>query len=454
MEKDIEQLMNQLNETYIEQQDLGEYALDALEFKRIQNRVITRYKRGGVKKKKRIKIKQVLLIAAIMIVSSTSIWGNGLGNFFEQIFKENAKNLGDSGKIIEMAVEKQHIKIKVDGVIGNEKELALVYEVEKTDGIPFEGNTLDITGYVELEGNGEKAKYFIDTCLVKEIRKESTPTKRVFLSELSNREDNKVGFTDGAGNFEVKDYGQVSDFTGKKVKLVITSVIEKYSGKDEPDVPVMKMLDLEAEKDKLPLDSKKYEMGSHTGDEKGTHFIKYSNYQESEKSHQIEDYYVYDIKDAEELKQYKFSAYISQEIRTIEDEWVFSFDSNLKNHKKTIMTEQTLPTCQNDIEWEVKKIELSNISLEISLKSIDLLTGKPKPHSYEDNCQVSEKIKLILKNGTQIEYSGHGYGTWVWTPGYENQLLEPDFGINIFLVHAIDPSEVVYIEIGGVKIPV
>ena len=54
MEKDIEQLMNQLNETYIEQQDLGEYALDALEFKRIQNRVITRYKRGGVKKKKRI----------------------------------------------------------------------------------------------------------------------------------------------------------------------------------------------------------------------------------------------------------------------------------------------------------------------------------------------------------------------------------------------------------------
>ena len=216
----------------------------------------------------------------------------------------------------------------------------------------------------------------------------------------------------------------------------------------------MKMLDLEAEKDKLPLDSKKYEMGSHTGDEKGTHFIKYSNYQESEKSHQIEDYYVYDIKDAEELKQYKFSAYISQEIRTIEDEWVFSFDSNLKNHKKTIMTEQTLPTCQNDIEWEVKKIELSNISLEISLKSIDLLTGKPKPHSYEDNCQVSEKIKLILKNSTQIEYSGHGYGTWVWTPGYENQLLEPDFGINIFLVHAIDPSEVVYIEIGGVKIPV
>ena len=454
MEKDIEQLMNQLNETYIEQQDLGEYALDALEFKRIQNRVITRYKRGGVKKKKRIKIKQVLLIAAIMIVSSTSIWGNGLGNFFEQIFKENAKNLGDSGKIIEMAVEKQHIKIKVDGVIGNEKELALVYEVEKTDGIPFEGNTLDITGYVELEGNGEKAKYFIDTYPVKEIRKESTPTKRVFLSEIFNGEDNKVGFTDGAGNFEVKDYGQVSDFTGKKVKLVITSVIEKYSGKDEPDVPVMKMLDLEAEKDKLPLDSKKYEMGSHTGDEKGTHFIKYSNYQESEKSHQIEDYYVYDIKDAEELKQYKFSAYISQEIRTIEDEWVFSFDSNLKNHKKTIMTEQTLPTCQNDIEWEVKKIELSNISLEISLKSIDLLTGKPKPHSYEDNCQVSEKIKLILKNGTQIEYSGHGYGTWVWTPGYENQLLEPDFGINIFLVHAIDPSEVVYIEIGGVKIPV
>ena len=285
MEKDIEQLMNQLNETYIEQQDLGEYALDALEFKRIQNRVITRYKRGGVKKKKRIKIKQVLLIAAIMIVSSTSIWGNGLGNFFEQIFKENAKNLGDSGKIIEMAVEKQHIKIKVDGVIGNEKELALVYEVEKTDGIPFEGNTLDITGYVELEGNGEKAKYFIDTYPVKEIRKESTPTKRVFLSEIFNGEDNKVGFTDGAGNFEVKDYGQVSDFTGKKVKLVITSVIEKYSGKDEPDVPVMKMLDLEAEKDKLPLDSKKYEMGSHTGDEKGTHFIKYSNYQESEKSH-------------------------------------------------------------------------------------------------------------------------------------------------------------------------
>ena len=267
MREKISELMNEMDMEYLEQNDFEAYAMDDLELEAIHKNVVNRYKGREEKivltKKKRIKWNKVLLIAVIIALGSTTVWAFNKINLFDRLFVENEANLSSSGQILNLYAEQKNIRVTLKGIVGYDKKLAILYEIDKLDGIPFEGNELEILGYLQVKNGKEEAKYVLETYKKELVEEESTPTKRVYISYILNSSENKVFYRDEEGNGEVKDEGIVENFTAKEAKLVITDIVESYESQDEPDRDLLEVAQINGIQQTIPFDEEKYKIANY-----------------------------------------------------------------------------------------------------------------------------------------------------------------------------------------------
>lgn len=515
-------LMNRVDIETLEDVDLEAYQLTEIELERIHKKVVKSYKHTSRKRKKYPY--RILLIAATLALGGTSLWALTKSPVFETIFKQNKANLKESGQILELSQQVDNMKVSLRGIVGYEKKLVMNMEVEKTDDVPFEGNTIKLTGYLNIEGDGQSGKYFFEAFGDDLVQSECTATKKVFLVDILNIDkENEVGFTDEEGNFKVEDFGTVDHFKNKKATLVVESIYEEYSSVDYPDLELIQYIDKQSEKESLPFDTKLYKRGRYTasttkqpevegptkmlaykkinkplylkkgrikldnigfidgklhirlyGDmEKGEEDFKvltavrdegydlkmiekvgcihYTNYAAYESTGHLEQYYIFDIQDIETLKKNPILANIHKTYKEEEVNVEIPFDMSLVAETKTIKLNERIPANSNNVDWLLQEVSLSNVSLDITLNSINRITGEAIAHSHEDKVKVSESIQLILKDGNKIACNGHAYGTW--DTEYENP-NDNYFGIHIFFMEAIDASKVQSIVIDGLKINV
>ena len=111
-------------------------------------------------------------------------------------------------------------------------------------------------------------------------------------------------------------------------------------------------------------------------------------------------YYIYDIKDMEELKNYSLYYDIVDKLNTTIGEWSVTFKADYKNTTETkrINKEVTI----DGKRYTVKNIKISPIALNVELKNN--LSDK-----YDDPVhELYGKVSVIMKDGRKIEPSSSG----------------------------------------------
>ncbi|MHC1750898.1 MAG: hypothetical protein AB9856_21700 [Cellulosilyticaceae bacterium] len=240
MKYSISEMMQNTEDTYTDQLQEEDYKLSALEVKRIHKQVM---KKRQNKQSARIKqFKKIIVMLAATMGCCATLYAVNQMKAADFLLKENANNLAESGQVLEISNEHQGIKVTVKGTIGYAKAMALIYEVEKTDDIAFEGNELIFSSYIEIENGDSPIRYkFNDN---REVKSERTPTKRVYIGTISNYFDNVEYLVDDAGEIETVKHDNVDNFVGKKMKFVIEEVAERYRSLDKPDIDLRDYLSM------------------------------------------------------------------------------------------------------------------------------------------------------------------------------------------------------------------
>lgn len=228
-------------------------------------------RRGG--KQKRVHYRNMLM-AALFVVGETSVLAAPQVHTPSMIASQNQMNVvGQSTQKQEIGQQANGMKISLQEVVAKENELNLKLVLEKTDGVPFQGNLAKLGGYIKLEGDGQKAQYDFVGLQRNLVQSECTGTKEVYNITIKNFEEkNEVGYIDENGKFVLEDLGKVSSFKNKKATLVITNITEEYTGKDYPDINLNQYIDAKAEEESMPY-SNAYKLGQHTVDKNGKQVI-------------------------------------------------------------------------------------------------------------------------------------------------------------------------------------
>lgn len=231
MKEKIDKRIQATDEAYVDALSEQDYPLDELEIHQISSQVKKKYQHRM--KRKSIRLRKVILVAAVLIILSSQLTALGeiKKTIIEYLFHDNGENLASSGKLIERSDEHQGIKVSIRGIIGYDKVVAVIYDIEKTDGIAFKGNTTAFSGYIEVEDGARHIQYRLNDN--REIKSERTGFKRAYVATISNYFDNKDYIMDEDRNIQGISLDNVQNFEGKQMKLVIEEIAERYSSKDD-----------------------------------------------------------------------------------------------------------------------------------------------------------------------------------------------------------------------------
>lgn len=144
-------------------------------------------------------------------------------------------------------------------------------------------------------------------------------------------------------------------------------------------------------------------------------------------------YYIFDIKNMEELKNYNLKYEISKKLSTTEGEWEVKFKADYKNTTRTIKLNEEAEI--NGKKYTVKNVKISPIAVNIEMKNNLAETLKDPAHNLTDAASV------IMKDGTTAELSSGGSGT--------NALSS---SVNLMFKRPIDTNEIEKIKIGDIEI--
>lgn len=147
------------------------------------------------------------------------------------------------------------------------------------------------------------------------------------------------------------------------------------------------------------------------------------------------DYYIFDIKNMDELKNYDLKYEIVSKLGNTEGEWKVDFKADYKNTTETIKLNKEAEI--NGKKYTVKNIKVSPIAINIEMKNNLADTLEKPSHNF------GEAISVIMKDGSTAEISGSGSST--------NSLSS---SVNLMFKQPIDTSKIEKIKIGNLEIPI
>ena len=144
-------------------------------------------------------------------------------------------------------------------------------------------------------------------------------------------------------------------------------------------------------------------------------------------------YYIFDIKDMEELENYKLYYDIVRKMNTTSGEWKVTFKADYKNMTETRRIDKEVTI--DGKRYLVKNIKISPIALNVELKN-NLSDNFDEPiHN------LYRKVSVVMKDGSIIEPSSSGASTNAFGAS-----------INLTLEKPINTAEIGKIIIGDMEI--
>lgn len=449
------------------------------EMNRIKNLTMIK---ANLQNKKSTKKRFIFPMAAAMtlILSFAVVFAQGgLSNIYYKLFGENIKYVNEMGTVIDKSYSANGITFNVANMLGDENSFYIVFELVKENGVSFKESEIEFEtlrldfkrsgGYtwyqVEdddandnkatfiLEGNtesktaGEKLNLLIKDITEYEINEpESKFNPYDFLSSnndylnqslmeniykttepipdnITEEEKEKIEYLNNVDPSEIlplkhsnikiieeNDNIYIDNVGFAEEKLCMRISHEDYGNNNIGDIYLQSKNDVEEKK--------------------------YSDYSFSEEYEGVKyDYYIFDIKNMEELKNYDFKYNTVNKINTTKGEWSVSFKADYKNTTKTINVNK-----QVEIEgkkYTVKNIKLSPLSLNVKLKNNILDNMENRSHNLND------AVTVIMEDGSIVELSSWGAST--------NPLTS---SINLMFKQPVDMTKIDVVKIADLDVEV
>lgn len=481
----IKQLINNLEEIKSKK-----ISLEVRNYKKDNQEYISK----PYKKNKWIKRKIISIAASITIILSFVgvLAQNSLSNIYYEMFGENIKYVEDMYTQINKSYSNNGIKLNVLNIIGDENSFYIIFEIEKEDGksfndkdyLMFERFHLDLgvqssNGFVlePIEGDKGKITYAI----------KGNASKKIFNKQMSislkNIEVYNENYVDT--NFDMYDFlinnseylKQNPEGNNYKKKLLQElknlkdtnlnndpNLEEEIVGKTEYEYEIEPKNILSKNKQNimtfennftvnqnnisinnigfvdgkfsiiLHLDSENTEIN----DIKLVNKFDIDDYKLYEWSRIEEEYiyYTFDVKNMDDIKDYKLNYTISETKEKISGEWSVNFKASHKNLTKKINVNKKIYI--DEKEYNIKDIKISPISLNIKINE-NIIEKIKNPSNYIS----SEDILVEMKDGTFIESISGG------TSNSDGKIT-----LNLIFEKPIDIKNVKSVKIGDIDIEI
>lgn len=409
--------------------------------------------KASIKKEKAYSRKFILPLAAAMtlILSFAVVFAQGgLSNIYYKLFGENTKYVTDMGTIIDESYSSNGITFNVANMLGDENSFYIIFELIKENGESF--NDSDYIEFdrlsLDLKSSGGYTWYQIEDDY-------KNDNKATFI--LSGNTKKKI-----SGDKLTISAADITEYNIKKPanKFDPYSFLENNQDLIEQDLkknPQKSMPDIQNSNNYLPEEIKKIEeiyrltpnyvlpwkylnipveeglseiyidnigfvenklciriatsnLETHSLGEiyfinkNNTEDILYDEFILSEEENGINYYYyIYDIKNMEELKNYNLTYDMVSKLSTTSGEWNVTFKADYKNTTETIRVNKEVKI--NDKQYTVKNIKISPIAINVGLNN-NLLNNYDNPvHDF------NEAISVIMKDKTIIEPTSSGSGS-------------------------------------------
>lgn len=474
--KKINEILNDFD-IIDENLNIKEVDISEIEKLRIKNLTLEKL---GLKNKKSTKKHLILPLAAAftLILSFAVVFAQGgISNVYYKLFGENIKYVNEIGTEINKGYLNNGVTLNVANMLGDENSFYIIFELinengesfEKVNYIEFEDLNLDFNssgGYTYYKIEDDNAKdnkatfVLIGNTAKKAVNKKMTLKIKDF-TEYSITELDKFEPYDFLSENE-KFINQSLMKNNKKSFIPITSdMVEEEKQKAEYMNSLIPNEILSFKQENILLDDKnnisvdnigfaekrlciRFAVETLNADEyiSELYFVNRNNpddilfgdilFTESNES-TVYDYYSFNIKNMEELKNYDFKYSIMKETKKTEGNWDVSFKADYKNTSKKINVNKEVEL--DGKKYKIDNVKLSPISLNVELKN-NLVDNIDNPkHNFFD------VVSVVLKDGSIIKSISSGSSSNPFSAS-----------INMIFEKPVDVLTIDYIKIGDIKV--
>ena len=456
--------------------NINEVKISETEIDRIKKLTLTK-----AKLKRPMTRRLILPLAAAMtlILSFAVVFAQGgLSNIYYRLFGENIKYVNDMGTVIDESYSANGITFNVANMVGDENSFYIIFEVIKEGGesfkesdyIEFETLRLDFSssgGYTWYETEDDNPNDNKATFILIGNTEKKTAGKKLSLmaenfTEYSFKEpENKLNVYD----FLLNNSSYQNQELVKNNNMPYIPVDENMLEEEKEKIKYMENI---VPKEVLPLNNlsipidddmnsiyidnigfaegrlcirisrEDYGNGS-LGDfyfenKESSKETLYSSFVLSEEYDSVQyDYYIFDIKDMEMLKNYNLIYNTVNMLDTVEGKWEVSFKADYKNTTRTVYINKEVE--MDGKRYVVRNLKISPLSLTVKLSNNLVDNISDRDHNL--NNQVSVK----MKDGSTVELSNWGTST--------NPLTST---INMIFLKPVDMEQVSSVIIAGIEV--
>jgi hypothetical protein len=430
--------------------DIVETNLSKEEKNRIMEMTLNK---AGLKRKSLFGRKSILPLAAAMtlVLSFAAVFAQGgLSNIYYKLFGDSTRYVTEMGTVIDESSSTNGITLNVASMLGDENTFYIIFELIKENGESFENSDYIYFDklYLELNSSGGYTWYQIED----DDNKDNIATfilagntkKKVAGNKLTLRaiDITEYSIDEPASKFDPysflsnnPDYLQQGFVKNLEKSTMDTGNADEYSQEELKKIEEMYRLTpnfvLPWKYSNIPMADgineifidnigfvenklciRITESNSQDNSIGEIYFVNADNTEDilsnefmfaEEKNDVKYYYYIFDIKDMEELENYKLYYDIVRKMNTTSGEWKVTFKADYKNMTETRRIDKEVTI--DGKRYLVKNIKISPIALNVELKN-NLSDNFDEPiHN------LYRKVSVVMKDGSIIEPSSSGAST-------------------------------------------
>lgn len=399
----------------------------------------------GIKKNSKYFNKRLIFpMAAVLtlILSFAVVYAEGgFSNIFNSLFGENIKYVSDMGTVINEGCSSNGTKLNVVSMLGDENSFYIVFELIKENGETFEKSDIIEFKNLHLYFNGSGGYSYNQikddndrdnkaTFMLVGDTAKKTAGKKLMIAITDFTEYDNVEVSEGFSlyDFLESNDGYLNQALEKNIQKSTSVVVDNMMTEEEKkkieyinslnpiNVLPVKYSDFSISNEfndisinnigfadgKLCLRVKSLESKDFNTayiyfeniKDKGN--LKYDEYMYTEEQNGGKyNYYIFDIKNMEELKNYSFKYFVTKKIKNTKGNWEVSFKANYINTSKKINVNKEIEV--EGKRYTVKNIKLSPISLNIELRNNIVDEIKNPMDDLGDIVAVNMKDGSVIK---------------------------------------------------------
>jgi len=420
-----------------------------------------------------------LAAAMTLILSFAVVFAQGgLSNVYYKLFGENIKYVNEMGTVIDKNFSSNGITFNVANMLGDENSFYIVFELIKENGesfkesdyIDFETLKLDFNssgGYTWYEIEDDDENDNIATFILAGNTAKKTVGKKLnlLISNITEYSINEPEDMFDAYDFLISNNDYVNQNLIKNIKKSSEPISDNMTEEEKNKVEAINNINpseilplknsnikIIENNDNIYIDNIGFAEGKLcmriVHEEYGNNNIgdiyftnknsieeeKYSEYSFSEEYDGVMyDYYIFDIKNMEALKNYDFKYNTVNEIKTTTGDWSVTFKADYNNTTTTV-------NVNKEVEIEGKRYNIQNI--KISPISLNVrLNNNIKDNLSNSSHNLNDAVKVIMNDGSVVELSSWGSSTNTFTST-----------INLMFKQPVDISKIATVKIADVEV--